>query len=137
MVFVGREKQLAELRERRDTKRNEFIAVYGRRRIGKTLLVETAYQGGFYFRHVGISPEWIKKRKLPPLRTQLDAFAASLSIAGWKCKAKPKSWLEAFSELLLFLQSGREMPRKILFIDVLGWIRRNRAFFPRLSGSST
>ena len=129
MVFVGREKQLAELRERRDTKRNEFIAVYGRRRIGKTLLVETAYQGGFYFRHVGISPEWIKKRKLSPLRTQLDAFVASLSIAGWKCKAKPKSWLEAFSELLLFLQSSREMTRKILFIDELPWMDTKKSGF--------
>ena len=138
MVFVGREKQLAELRERRDTKRNEFIAVYGRRRIGKTLLVETAYQGGFYFRHVGISPEWIKKRTLSPLRTQLDAFVASLSIVGWKCKVKPKSWLRRFRNCFCFYKVVvRRQEKSFSSMNFLGWIRRNRAFFPRLSGSST
>ena len=129
MVFVGREKQLKELRERRGTNRNEFIAVYGRRRIGKTLLVETAYQGDFFFRHVGISPEWIKKRKLPPLKTQLKAFEASLALAGWQSKNTLKSWLNAFSELGRFLKSGGEGVRKIIFIDEIPWMDTKKSGF--------
>ena len=39
--IVGREKEKAGLKEYMLSERSEFIAIYGRRRVGKTFLVKT------------------------------------------------------------------------------------------------
>lgn len=60
----------------------EFIAVYGRRRVGKTFLIREAYGYKFSFDHTGILDA--------PLREQLSEFRESLYRAGMKNKALPK-----------------------------------------------
>ena len=48
--FIGREKELHRLRAMLGSGRSEFVAVYGRRRVGKTLLIRKAYNDKFTFR---------------------------------------------------------------------------------------
>lgn len=48
-IFVGRKVQLAELKEVINSNRSEFIAVYGRRRVGKTFLIRKAVENKFTF----------------------------------------------------------------------------------------
>ena len=52
--MIGREKELTTLKECLSGSESQFIAVYGRRRIGKTMLVREAYAGKFTFLHTGM-----------------------------------------------------------------------------------
>ena len=45
--MIGREKEIGVLMESLESNESQFIAVYGRRRIGKTMLVREAYAGKF------------------------------------------------------------------------------------------
>ena len=54
--MVGRKKEIEELCEIYDSGQAEFIAVYGRRRVGKTYLVDIVFKKMFSFRLAGLSP---------------------------------------------------------------------------------
>lgn len=53
--MVGREKEIGVLMEALESNESQFIVVYGRRRIGKTMLVREAYAGRFTFLHTGLA----------------------------------------------------------------------------------
>ena len=50
--LIGREKEMQELVSLYNSDKAEFVAVYGRRRVGKTFLVDEALKGKITFRHV-------------------------------------------------------------------------------------
>ena len=54
--MIGREKETSELVELYNRKNAELVAVYGRRRVGKTYLVDETFKGRITFRHAGLSP---------------------------------------------------------------------------------
>ena len=112
-MFVGREAERALLRNALRDDRSHFIAVYGRRRIGKTYLVRDAFDGHFTFQHAGLYKGKAKE--------QLFAFSASLKDAGYKEKTSFGSWLEAFEGLKDLIRSSTEK-KKVIFIDELSWM---------------
>ena len=112
-MLVGREKEKEELLLAKESETSEFVAVYGRRRIGKTFLVRETFDYHFFFQHAGIYGA--KKAD------QLYSFAGSLKDAGMSVPVIPKTWLEAF-ELLKDLIRQSQEKKKILFIDELSWM---------------
>ena len=54
--IIGRKKEIKELKELFYSGKAEFVAIYGRRRIGKTFLIDEALKGKITFRHAGLSP---------------------------------------------------------------------------------
>ena len=54
--MIGRKEEIEELIERYESKEAEFVAVYGRRRVGKTYLVDEVLGDSITFRHAGLSP---------------------------------------------------------------------------------
>ena len=54
--MIGRKEEIKELIDLYDSKEAQFVAIYGRRRVGKTYLVNETFQGKFTFRHAGLSP---------------------------------------------------------------------------------
>ena len=50
-IIVGRDKEMSELKELYDSDKAEFVAVYGRRRVGKTFLIDEALKGKITFHH--------------------------------------------------------------------------------------
>lgn len=56
MEIIGRNKELTQLNELYNSKKAEFVVVYGRRRVGKTFLIDAAMEGKITFRHAGLSP---------------------------------------------------------------------------------
>ena len=56
MNLVGRRNEIAELERLYVSKRSEFVAVYGRRRVGKTFLIKEVFKDRFAFWHTGLSP---------------------------------------------------------------------------------
>ncbi|MBQ2629266.1 MAG: ATP-binding protein [Kiritimatiellae bacterium] len=51
--MVGRKKEIDELRRCYESSESEFVAVYGRRRVGKTYLIRSVFSDKFVFQHSG------------------------------------------------------------------------------------
>lgn len=65
--LVGRERECNELRRVMESDRSEFVIVYGRRRVGKTFLIDQYYQGNYDFTFVGGDIIFLAKDNLPIL----------------------------------------------------------------------
>ena len=113
-LFVGRQQQLADLRKILASDRPEFIAVYGRRRVGKTFLVREAASNDFTF-YFTASHEVTKQEQLTNFILQLRKYSSDETIS------IPKSWFEAFYLLGKYLDTLPENKNKILFFDELPW----------------
>ena len=77
MNIIGREKEIKELGRLYNSNKAEFVAIYGRRRVGKTFLVDETLKGKITFRHAGLSPVE-KGSKKNSLKEQLKHFYYSL-----------------------------------------------------------
>jgi len=126
--MVGREIEIKELNERYDSGRPEFIAVYGRRRVGKTYLVDETFKNRITFRHAGLSPVDEQNHK-NGLKDQLRYFSLSLQLHGMKKAKVPSSWLEAFFMLEMHLKSIDDGSRQVVFLDELPWMDTPRSGF--------
>lgn len=112
-MLVGREKEIKVLNDAFLDDDSHFIAVYGRRRIGKTFLIREAYNHSFTFSHSGLSGGNMKE--------QIVKFSSSLSDAGLRIKKNPKNWLESFDYLKDVIRQSTER-KKVIFIDELSWM---------------
>ena len=61
--IIGRKKEIAELKRYYESGRAEFVAVYGRRRVGKTFLIDEVFHDDMVFHHTGLSP-YDRRRKV-------------------------------------------------------------------------
>jgi AAA+ ATPase superfamily predicted ATPase len=127
--MVGRKHECSELNRLYDGKRAELIAIYGRRRVGKTFLVDEAFAGRITFRHAGLAPTDEHSANL--LRDQLDHFYNSLLLHGMERCDKPSTWLDAFFLLEKFLQGIDNGTRQLVFLDELPWLDTPRSGFLR------
>ena len=90
--LIGRKKEIEELSELYNSNKAEFVAIYGRRRIGKTFLVDEALKGKITFRHAGLSPVDEANEK-NSLKNQLRHFYLSPQLHGWKLSScSPIFW---------------------------------------------
>ena len=125
--MIGREKEVKELNKLYDRNRAELVAVYGRRRVGKTYLIDETFAGRITFSHAGLSPADQEAKGL--LRAQLDHFYNSLILFGMEEGRKPDTWLDAFLQLELFLQKNDDGSRQLVFLDELPWMDTPRSGF--------
>lgn len=126
--IIGRKQEIEELRELYHSGRAEFVAVYGRRRVGKTYLIDETLGGHITFRHAGLSPVDDNNQK-NMTKDQLQHFYHSLLSQGMKKSHQPTSWLEAFYMLQMHLQSVDDGSRQVVFIDELPWMDTPRSKF--------
>ncbi|MCK4608168.1 MAG: AAA family ATPase [Gammaproteobacteria bacterium] len=122
MNIIGRKSELLELESLLKSKEAEFLAVYGRRRIGKTYLIREYFQNcdGVYFEVTGI--------KDGSYTQQLQKFSEKLSQTFFNNMAlsQPNNWHEAFQSLTLAIRNITD--RKIvLFFDELPWLATKRS----------
>lgn len=125
--MIGRTKQIKELNELYNSNKAELVAIYGRRRIGKTYLVDETFKGRITFRHAGLSP--IDEKKSGMLKAQLEHFYYSLLLQGMKKTKKPTNWLEAFYMLEKYLEENDDGSRQVVFLDELPWMDTPRSGF--------
>lgn len=117
-MLVARKKERELLKSAFEADESQFIAVFGRRRVGKTYLIRETYQEKFTFQHTGYANTGTKG--------QLFAFVASLKEHGLQDCEIPVNWLEAF-ELLKELIRNSRSERKVVFIDELSWMDSGRS----------
>ena len=127
--MIGRKKEIHILEELYSGNKAEFVAIYGRRRIGKTYLVDEVFRDRITFRHAGLSPVEMNNSAKSPLKSQLEAFYYSLILAGMKKSKCPKDWLEAFFMLESYLQSIDRGERMLIFLDELPWMDTSKSGF--------
>ncbi len=128
-MFVGRKKELTKLRNRFRSKENELIVVDGRLRVGKTTLIEEAFDREFFFRHLGVSPKRMLETKGRKLNVQLRAFALSFRLYFGQTIKTPTSWLEAFALLIEKIRADGGKTRKVIFFDEIPWMDTPRSLF--------
>lgn len=112
-MLIGRQYEKGRLLSAYESEYSEFVAVYGRRRVGKTFLIRETFNYNFTFQHSGLAKS--------PRATQLKAWCNSLKAHGLKVKRTPSNWLDAF-ELLKELVNQSKDEKKVIFIDELPWM---------------
>lgn len=127
-IIVGRKQEIAELERLYNSDKAEFVAVYGRRRIGKTFLIKQALKDRITFQHTGVSPvdqEGERNR----MKTQLESFYYSMLNQGLEGFKMPKTWMEAFYQLEQLLSGLDDGSRQVVFLDELPWMDTPRSGF--------
>jgi len=124
---IGRKKEIEDLKRIYNSGRPEFVAVYGRRRVGKTFLIDEILGENMTFHHTGLSP-YDRKRKVT-LKSQLQNFYFTLIRSGMEGIEQPKSWMEAFFKLQKLLENQDNGSRQVVFIDELPWMDTPRSQF--------
>ena len=125
-MLVGRENERKMLKEAYEADESKFVAIYGRRRIGKTYLVRETFENHFTFQHSGYFGG--------KLSDELFEFCISIRQYGLDGFEQPKNWLEAF-ELLKRVIMNSPDKRKVVFLDELSWMdTRGSDFVMALEG---
>ncbi len=118
--MIGRVKERDELIRMYESDESEFVAVYGRRRVGKTYLIREVFADKFTFRHSGLAGEGVAR--------QLSQFLKSLQDFGLEQRRRPKNWSEAFALLERVIKQSAQS-RKVVFIDEMPWMDTHKSGF--------
>jgi len=120
--IIGRKQELDLLTETLVSKRSELVAIYGRRRVGKTFLIREHYKNNFIFEVTGLSNG--------SLSDQLENFTKELGIRTNDSSIKtPRKWLEAFTLLEQYISRLSSKNKKVVFIDEFPWIATSKSKF--------
>lgn len=120
--IIGRTDEIMKLERLYNSRKSEFIAIYGRRRVGKSFLVNEVFGKKILFKAVGTYVKDGDKDYETYRQLQLDHFYDSLILAGLGTdEARPTCWREAFFLLRKVLQKKRAK-RKVIFVDELPWL---------------
>ena len=113
--IIARHKEIEALERKFRSGKSEFVIVYGRRRIGKTFLVNNVFSDRFTFTYVGA-----RKQKQ---EVQLRRFAEQLkAYSGSAYAPSLNNWEEAFNELRTLIEQKPQEERKVVFFDEMPWI---------------
>jgi len=118
--LIGRKPELSVLLAALESNRAELIAVYGRRRVGKTFLIEKAYKNNIVFEFSGILNATLKQ--------QLKNFHLTLSSKNTNFE-QPTDWIEAFYQLSTYISKLRSAQKKVIFIDEFPWLDSRKSNF--------
>jgi uncharacterized protein len=121
--LIGRKAELLSLSKVLQSPEAELVAVTGRRRIGKTFLITSAYQDHFVFDMIGVQNG--------SLDAQLQNFTDQLEIytkSAFPIKT-PSNWAEAFRLLRNYIQNKASTSKQVLFFDELPWLAGQKSSF--------
>ena len=118
--IIGREKERALFDDICATEKPALVAVYGRRRVGKTFLVREHFKGRFDFYFTG---SYRMSRQ-----GQLSLFNQELRRCSGQDFPMAKDWITAFGQLRQHLES-LDKERLVLFFDELPWMETPKSGF--------
>ncbi len=122
-TLIGRKEEQAILLETLHSKRAEMVAVFGRRRIGKTFLVKQTYQGHIAFELTGLQNA-TNAAQFQNFSRQLETFSRSPVPV-----KTPTNWLDAFFMLARFLDQQPKEKKQVVFFDEVPWLAGNKSGF--------
>jgi uncharacterized protein len=116
--LIGRTYEKGELNRYANSETSEFVAVYGRRRVGKTFLIREHFNNRFDFYLTGLANANTK--------AQLINFALAMQNIGYQYTGIPENWLYAFNELKHQLEKSESKKKLYFSMSCPGWIPLNR-----------
>lgn len=122
--LIGREKEIATLQKALNSSEAEMVSVIGRRRVGKTFLIQSIYEGKMAFSISGLH--------YASRDDQLRNFKQQLSLAfpDQVEKPLPKDWLDAFFQLTEILDAtDTQNKKRVIFFDEVPWLATHRSKF--------
>lgn len=124
--LIGRKQELALLCDLKVRDASAFVAVYGRRRVGKTFLIRKAFENQFTFHLTGMANV--------NMAQQLTNFSVAIKMYDTSRELQPpaKTWQEAFDQLIHWLEKSNDK-KKVVFLDELPWLDTPQSgFLPAL-----
>ena len=128
MQLVGRDRECKRLQIILDSPIAELVAVYGRRRIGKTFLIRTFFERSqcVFFQASGIHNA--------KLATQLKEFSKSMQFTFYASNkgplaTVPRNWMDAFGMLTDAIELELKKHRKkiVIFLDEFPWMATHKS----------
>lgn len=120
--IFGREEEIKSLKRLLNSTKAEFLAIYGRRRVGKTYLIHEFFKDkGFYFCVTGS----LNSNK----RLQIKKFHRELQSRFQFADEEPKEWDDALYSLKEAVLKVAPSEKVILFFDELPWLASKRSGF--------
>lgn len=119
MDILGRDFEKKRIKEIIDSNKAAFVAIYGRRRVGKTFLIKEYFNNKFTFYATGLANSNTK--------TQLVNFTVFINKSFNTSYAPAKNWLETFA--ILKEELSKIEGNKLIFIDELPWFDTKKSDF--------
>ncbi len=119
--MVGRENEIEILNNCYQAEKSDFIALYGRRRVGKTFLIRNLFKDKMTFHLTGLAN--VKHQM------QLTNFKIALRDQYPEhSENEINNWLQAFQEIKTLIEHSKQK-KKVIFIDELPWFDIRNSFF--------
>ena len=119
--IIGRKYECDRLDRCMGEHQAQLIVVYGRRRVGKTYLVQQYFDGRFDFKFTGA---YRRSRE-----DQLTNFTREMSRQTGLQQSVPKDWDEAFVMLRDYLSAFSQNEKRVVFFDEMPWMDTQRSGF--------
>ncbi len=122
-LIVGRDPEKKILHTLYHSRDAELIAVYGRRRVGKTYLIKNFFQSqdGIYFHITGIKNGSLKTQLMRYIKIFSEVFYPHITLK------TPNTWMEAFEILNNAIHQQPKHQKIVLFFDELPWLASRRS----------
>ena len=121
--MIGREAEKKILKEALSSRSAELIAIYGRRRVGKTYLIRTVYEKELILELTGLNnaafSEQLENFNLTLIRT----FGLPMT------SMNPQTWLQAFHILIQVLETKLNDTKQVFFLDEMPWFDTHKSGF--------
>jgi uncharacterized protein len=121
IMLVGRSKEIAQFAQIMQRPNPDFVAVYGRRRVGKTFLIKEFFKHQFTFYFTGLSNS--------KTTVQLNRFTEALNETFGQMHQPATDWLNAFDLLRKCLMQKASQEQIVIFIDELPWLDTKKSDF--------
>ena len=119
MKIIGRQPEQDRIKEIMKSEKPAFVALYGRRRVGKTFLIKEFFNHNFTFYATGLANSNTK--------TQLLNFTQFINNKFSSAYSAPQNWLECFSNLQKEL--SKIEGERVIFLDELPWFDTKKSDF--------
>jgi hypothetical protein len=123
--MIGRGEQIKTFQLLLGSEKSEFVAVTGRRRVGKTYLIDTVCEKNICFRMTGIQDANLKEQ-LRNFATKLVEYSKVMLFDA------PKDWQAALQLLKIYLQTLPKTKKQVIFIDELPWVNTPKSGFLKM-----
>lgn len=118
--FIGRETELEKLNDLMAKRVSALVVIKGRRRVGKTSLIEKFAEGKPFLRFIGLAPV-----DRVSSQTQRDEFSRLLAEQTHLPEFKTEDWSKLFALLGTYVQKGRH----IILLDEITWMAQDDPTF--------
>jgi AAA+ ATPase superfamily predicted ATPase len=121
--IVGRTEEQVTLARALKSEEAELIAVFGRRRVGKTYLVREYYSDQLIFNFSGVHDELLQIQLTNFRNTLIYARKLTTTIE------VPVNWTQAFFELRNFAEPLLKKSKRVIFLDEFPWLNSPKSGF--------